>query len=115
MAGSALPAMPIPDAIPMRHEVERQLDRLLADERIASHPQPAKLLAFIVRRALNGHDVTEHVIREEVFPHPPYAEDSNIARITMEKVRKLLTEYYAETGEDDPVIIALPRSPEASA
>jgi tetratricopeptide (TPR) repeat protein len=112
MAGSAFPTMPTVDAIPMRYEVERQLDRILADAVIASHPQPAKLLAFIVRRALGGDDVTEHVIREEIFPHPPYKVDSNIARITMQKVRELLALYYAEAGADDPVIIGLPESPE---
>jgi tetratricopeptide (TPR) repeat protein len=97
---------------PARHEVERQLDRILADEVIASHPQPAKLLDFIVKRTLAGEEITEKLIREGVFPNPPYKEDSNIARITMDKVRKLLAEYYADEGEDDPVIIALPRSPE---
>jgi len=68
MAGSAFPIMPTVDAIPMRHEVERQLERILADMVVASHPQPAKLLAFIVHRALDGHDVTEQVIREMSFP-----------------------------------------------
>jgi tetratricopeptide (TPR) repeat protein len=98
--------------IPARHEVERQLERLLADAVIGSHPQPAKLLAFIVGRSLDGGEVTEKLIREFVFPNPPYKEDSNIARVTMDKVRKLLAEYYADEGADDPVIIALPQSPE---
>lgn len=98
---------------PARHEVERQLDRMFADEVIASHPQAAKLLAFIVHRALEGEEITEELIRQGVFPYPkPYKEDSNIARITMKKVRELLADYYADAGEDDPVIIALPRSPE---
>jgi hypothetical protein len=112
MAGSAFPIMPTAEASPMRHEVERQLDRILADVVVESHPQPAKVLAFIVRRALDGQDVTEHVIREEVFPHPPYKVESNIARITMKKVRELLAQYYADAGADDPVIIGLPESPE---
>ncbi len=99
-------------ANPSRHEIEWQLERILADEVIASHPQPAKLLAFIVGRALGGEEITEKLIREGVFPNPPYKEDSNIARITMNKVRKLIAEYYADEGRDDPVIIALPQSPE---
>jgi tetratricopeptide (TPR) repeat protein len=97
---------------PARFEIERQLDRILADEVVASHPQPAKLLDFIVTRTLAGEEITEKRIREGVFPNPPYKEDSNIARITMDKVRKLLAEYYAREGEDDTVIIGLPKSPE---
>jgi tetratricopeptide (TPR) repeat protein len=104
--------MPTEDIHPTRHEVERQLDRILADAVIASHAQPAKLLAFIVRRALEGEEITEQLIREFVFPTPPYKEDSNIARITMQTVRSLLPQYYATEGKDDPVIIALPQSPE---
>jgi tetratricopeptide (TPR) repeat protein len=96
---------------PARHEVEQQLARILADEVVASHPQPSKLFAFIVGRALDGEEITEKLIREWVFPNPPYKEDSNIARVTMDKVRKLLAEYYADEGEDDPVIIGLPQSP----
>jgi tetratricopeptide (TPR) repeat protein len=96
---------------PARYEVERQLERVLADEIVASNPQPAKLLAFIVRRVLDGDDVTEKSIREYMFPTPPYKEDSNIARITMDNVRKLLAEYYENEGLEDPVIIDLPKSP----
>jgi tetratricopeptide (TPR) repeat protein len=105
--------MPYQDnANPARHEVERQLERILADDVIASHPQPSKLLDFIVRRTLNHEEITEKLIREFVFPNPPYKEDSNIARITMSKVKSLLLDYYRDEGEDDPVVIALPESPE---
>ena len=96
---------------PARHEVEQQLARILADEVVASHPQPAKLLSFIVARALDGEDISEKLIREWVFPNPLYREDSNIARVAMDKVRKLLAEYYADEGEGDPVIIGLPQPP----
>ena len=96
---------------PSKHEVERQLDLLLADEDIASHPQAAKLLKFIVEKTLEGEEITEKLIRAHVFPNPPYKEDSNIARVTMDKVRRLLVNYYNDEGEDDPVVIALPASP----
>src|SRR5579863_8389138 len=97
---------------PARHEIERQLDRILADEVVASYPQPSKLLKFIVERTLKGDEITEKLIREGVFPNPPYKEDSNIARITMDKVRELLAEYYADEGGDEPVFITLRKSPE---
>lgn len=96
---------------PSRHEVERQLERLLADDVIASFPQPAKLLGFIVARTLDGEEITEKLIREHVFPYPPYKPESNIARATMTKIRELLARYYRYAGQYDPVIIALPHSP----
>jgi len=95
---------------PSRHEVERQLDRLLDDEVIASHPQAAKLLRFIVERTLTGEEITEKLIREGVFPNPPYKIDSNIARVTMDTVRKLVKKYYVHEGEHDPVVVTLPES-----
>ena len=35
-----------------------------------------------------------------MFPNPPYKEDSNIARVTMDTVRKLLADYYADVATD---------------
>lgn len=96
---------------PSRHEVERQLERILADNVTASYPQPAKLLKFIVERTLAGEEITEKLIREYVFPNPPYKVESNIARVTMDTVRKLLKNYCRSEGEHDPVVIALPTFP----
>ena len=44
---------------PSRDEVERQLDRLLADEVIASNQNSAKVLRYIVERAVRRQKVTE--------------------------------------------------------
>jgi tetratricopeptide (TPR) repeat protein len=97
---------------PMPHEVRLQLDRMLGSGMFTSRPQQAKLLKFIVREALAGREVAEKRIRERIFPTPPYKEDSNIARRTVDLVRNLLAEYYAGPGKDDPVIVTLPQSPE---
>lgn len=96
---------------PARREVERQLERILADEVVASHAVPAKLLAYIVNRALDGLEVAEEDIRADKFPAPQYDQDSNVVRINMQTVRRLLADYYASGGKDDPIIIALPQSP----
>ena len=61
-----------------------------------------------MERAAGGEEVTEKLIREFVFPTPPYKEESNIARITMETVREVLAAYCADEGADEPVIISLP-------
>jgi hypothetical protein len=96
---------------PARREVELQLERILADEVVASHAIPAGLLAYIVARTLDGQEVAEADIRADKFPEPDYYRYSNVVRINMQTVRRLLAEYYAGSGKDDPIIIALPESP----
>ena len=93
---------------PSRHEVERQLDRLLADEVIASNQNPAKALRYIVGRALGGHKVTEIDLLGDVFGKTSFAEDDTRARVTMDRLRTLLADYYKGDGQYDPVIITLP-------
>jgi tetratricopeptide (TPR) repeat protein len=104
--------MPPPiEAAPTKQEVERQLGRMMACDIFASRLQPAKLLRFIVEETLRGEEITEKFIRGHIFPTPPYAPESTIARRTMDLVRDILAEYYATTGKDEPVIISLPKSP----
>jgi tetratricopeptide (TPR) repeat protein len=94
---------------PSREEVERQLDRLLADEVIASNQNSAKVLKYIVKRALRRRTVTEFDVLKGVFKRVTFDKvDDSTARVTMEKLRGLLTEYYKGDGQYDPVVIALP-------
>ncbi|HEY6251240.1 MAG TPA: hypothetical protein VI685_14880 [Candidatus Angelobacter sp.] len=64
-----------------------------------------------MRGTLAGEEITEKYIRAKVFPTPPYKSESNIARRTIDLVRGLLNEYYAEDGKEDAVIIGLPTPP----
>ncbi|MGJ5813596.1 tetratricopeptide repeat protein [Paludibaculum fermentans] len=93
---------------PSRHEVERQLDRLLADDVIASNPNPAKVLRYIVERALGGHKIAELNLLEDVFGKTTFDEDDTTARGAMDRLRRLLKDYYQRDGQYDPVIVALP-------
>jgi tetratricopeptide (TPR) repeat protein len=102
---------PLIEAVPTKPEVERQIDRMMGSYVFTSRLQQANLLKFIVEGTLRGKEITEKFIREHVFPTPPYAPESNIARRTMDLVRDNLAEYYANAGKDDPVIISLPQSP----
>lgn len=92
---------------PSRQEVERQLDRLLDDEVIASNQNSAKVLRYIVGRALDGHTVSEYDLLGDVFRKPLDVDDTT-ARVTMDKLRRLLKEYHLGEGQHDPVVIALP-------
>jgi tetratricopeptide (TPR) repeat protein len=97
------------DANPVRHEVERQLQRMLAHPLFAARPQQARLFEFLVRSALDEKEVTEKDIRAAFFPTPPYSPESTVARTTVNFIRgELLREYYDGEGKDDPVLIALP-------
>ena len=102
------------DAIPTGPEVEFQLEGMLKNELFKSQEQVANVLKVIVYRALAGLDVTEKYLREELFPSPPYKPDSNIARITVDNLKKALDEYYETDGLEDLVIIGLPQSKLAS-
>lgn len=99
------------NANPPNAEVERQLEKMLASPVFTSRGQQAKVLECIVRGALAGEAIMEKYIRAKVFPSPPYKPESNIARRTVDLVRDLLTEYYAQDGKDDLVLISLPQSP----
>jgi Tfp pilus assembly protein PilF len=97
------------DANPARHEIERQLERMLAHPLFTARPQQARLFEFLVRSALDEKEVTEKDIRAECFPTPPYSPESTVARTTVNFIRgELLRDYYAGEGKDDPVLIALP-------
>ena len=96
---------------PGRHEVERQLDRMLAHPLFRAREKQAKIFAFLVRNALDGKQVEEADIFEELFisTGQRYAQDTTVVRTTISHIRgKLLDKYYAGDGQDDPVIIALP-------
>jgi tetratricopeptide (TPR) repeat protein len=96
---------------PGRHEVERQLDRMLAHPLFRARERQAEIFAFLVKNALNGKQIEEGDIFGELFisTGQRYAEDTTVVRTTISHIRrKLLDKYYAGDGQDDPVIIALP-------
>ncbi|HTR34978.1 MAG TPA: hypothetical protein VMH80_03700 [Bryobacteraceae bacterium] len=101
---------------PSREEVERQLDRLLADEMVASNQNSAKVLKYIVERALDGQNVTEFDVLKDVFLRKIFDKvDDTAARVTIAKLRRLLANYYKDDGQYDPIIIALPDPKERTA
>jgi tetratricopeptide (TPR) repeat protein len=94
---------------PSRHEVERQLERMLCDPLFEARPKQAEVFAFLVRCALDGEEISELRVQKQCFPDPPYDPEASHVRTNVSSIRKdLLPEYYAGDGEDDPVIISLP-------
>ena len=97
------------DANPARREVRRQLHRMLTHPLFAARPQQARVFDYLVSSALEDKEVTEKSILAKFFPSPPYEVESTVARTTVSFIRtKLVREYYAGEGKDDPIIITLP-------
>jgi hypothetical protein len=95
------------DKSPNKAEIADQLRRMLENDIFVSRPQHAKLLNFLIMSALAEKTVTQKDIRAACFPSPPYESDSAIARTTVNYLKKLLPDYYAQNSTD-LVIITLP-------
>src|SRR5580692_1826313 len=84
-------SMPIHDqAIPVKQEVQHQLERMLGSELFRARPQQSKVFEFIVRAALAGREISEKDIRARFFPTPPYDPESTVARTTVNFIRSKL-------------------------
>ena len=94
---------------PGRHEVERQLARMLANNILAKAPKQAAILRFVVEGALRGNEVTEKKIADQVFGG--YDLDSAKVRVDVRLLRSRMRDYYAGPGNDDLVVITLPVGP----
>lgn len=94
---------------PTRHEIELQLDRMLAHPLFEARAKQAKIFKYLVKRSLDGKEVNEQTIFGEFFTDKRYAEDTTSVRTNVSIIRReLLVTYYDQDGKDDPVIIALP-------
>src|ERR1039457_7251451 len=86
--------------------IREELDRVLASQAFLTADRRARLLRFQVDDSLK-----ESVIAIEVFDrvsdYDPKLE--SIVRVEMGRLRSRLTEYYAQTGANDPVRIEVPK------
>jgi DNA-binding beta-propeller fold protein YncE len=111
---SAAPSAPFgTGAIPPSDAVEAQLARILASEAFANAEVLKAFLRFVVTRHLCGDDASlkGYTIGIEVFGKPPDfdpATDSTV-RVRANKLRSALEEYYRITGQNDEILITLPK------
>lgn len=102
-AGSAFPAATIRDA----------LERILASGPFLNARRPSQFLRFIVERTLAGEDdrIKEYVIGVEVFGRPETYDpkDDPVVRIEAGRLRKKLADYYSGPGQNDSLIVDLPK------
>ena len=98
---------------PSRHEVERQLERMLADPLFLARPKQAAIFEYLVKSALDGAEVNEKTLFAEFFTMAEYKRGSTNVRTTVSHIRALLAEYCTGEAKYDPVVISLP-APERS-
>src|SRR6266851_10154636 len=94
--------------------VRAQLDRILASAVFGDAERASGFLRFVVERTLEGRTggIKESVIAVEVLGRNPSSFDSKtdpIVRVEAGRLRDRLSSYYQGEGEEDRVLIAMPK------
>lgn len=103
----AIPGAPTPD------EVRETLERIVTSEVFRSSPQLASFLNFVVEAVLHGKSdrikgyvIGVEVLRRDIKFDPQL---DPIVRVEATRLRRALERYYTGPGQNEPVIIDLPR------
>jgi len=102
---------PESEAIPNEEEIRIQLRRVLGSKPFTANQNSARFLAFVVDRAIKGLPIRQSIIGSELFPEKYARNDISDVRVTANKLRQILPEYFEGEGQNDPVLIALPTPP----
>jgi serine/threonine-protein kinase len=93
--------------------IHAQLERILSSPGFARNQRISSLLAYIVRKHLEGkpEQLKETVIGVELFGRKPDYDPhrDSVVRTEAAKLRARLLEYYASAGAADPVTIEIPK------
>ena len=96
-------AMPSPDAI------KQALTRVVTSETFVSSPRLKDFLTYIVEEYLAGRDngIKGKAIAVDVYQRELDEAGSaqNLVRVEAGRLRRVLTEYYSQEGQTDPVRI----------
>jgi serine/threonine-protein kinase len=91
----------------------RELERVLESAVFRRNERLSGFLRFVVERSLEGRtqELKESVIAIEVFGRRPGYNPKHdpIVRTEASRLRARLSQYYAEEGKADPLVIDLPR------
>lgn len=87
--------------------------RILSSDSFQRSPRLSELFRFLLERTLSGdqHVLHEQLIGVQVFGRNPEYDTGadNIVRTSAFQLRKKLDAYFTEAGEDEPVIITIPK------
>jgi tetratricopeptide (TPR) repeat protein len=98
------------EIIPAEQDVRKQLERMLASRRFKAAFKQTPFLNLVVERKLKGKKSPEETIGPILYPGFKRNEDT-VVRVTASNLRKTLLKYYAREGQNDLVIISLPKPP----
>src|SRR5262249_28807005 len=89
------------------------LDRILSSEVFAHSERMSRFLRFIVQQVLEGREeeLKESVVGVEVYDRPAdyNPKEDPIVRNDARRLRAKLREYYATDGQDEVIVIDLPK------
>lgn len=94
-------------------EMRELVERILASRQFAKAPQLQQFLLFIVERttaeetaSINETEIGRHVLRRKPDFDP---NTDNIVRVQARHLRKKLEEYFRTDGQDEPVLLTIPK------
>src|SRR5215510_3276525 len=94
-------------------QVAGQLSRILASKSFRQADRLKRFLSYIVEETLagRGERLKEFVVGVEVFGKPESFDPRNdpIVRVQARHLREQLARYYREEGQDDTLVIELPK------
>lgn len=98
---------------PAEKSVRHQLNRILASKTFAQVDRLKRFVSFIVLEAAGGRggDLKEYVIGVQVFGKEPSFDPRTdpIVRVQARRLRARLARYYQEEGQNDEIIVDLPK------
>jgi hypothetical protein len=95
-----------------RAEIQRQLDRLLANPHFSNSRRFPSFLRFIIQEELEGRgdQLKERTLGIEVFGRDAGYDTTSdpIVRVTAAEIRKRIAQYYQDSGNPEELRISLP-------
>lgn len=91
--------------------VRQHLGKLLASEQLGKADASCKLLTYLVERSLKGETPKEVEIAIDVFGKDASfnATGDSLVRVHVRTLRQRLAEYYAESGQNEPLRFVIPK------
>jgi TolB-like protein/tetratricopeptide (TPR) repeat protein len=99
-------------APPTHDDIREQLDRILTSPEFPHAGRGAAFLSYVVGEMLAGRSerIKGYSIAVEVFKRSEgFKQDDPVVRIEAGKMRRILERYYLVAGQNDPVMIDIPK------
>jgi TolB-like protein len=102
-----------PDVLFSVPAVEEELERIFRDPRFTESAILRKFLSFIVQETTLGRSncLKEYTIAINVLEKPLNfnPQENGIVRIHAGRLRRALSEYYSDMGQNDQIVITIPK------